>query len=228
MPNNNETPPVTVVPIEHATVVLRWGTATIYADPTNAAKLAGQPPADVVLVTDIHGDHLSTSTLSAVVGSTTALVVPKAVADMLPAELASHARVLANGEAVTIGDIKITAVPMYNRPDADNAERHTKGRGNGYVLEQGGYRAYVAGDTANTPELRALADIDLAFVPMNLPFTMGIEEASDAVLAFKPKAVYPYHYRGPDGLADVNRFKQLVNNGNPDIEVVLANWYPGQ
>ena len=76
------------------------------------------------------------------------------------------------------------------------------------------------------PEMRTLEDIDLAFVPMNLPYTMGVEEAADAVLAFKPKRVYPYHYRGQGGLADITRFKELVNAGNPNIEVILMNWYP--
>jgi len=134
--------------------------------------------------------------------------------------------VLANDEFTAEQELKIQAVPMYNLPDADNKDRHVKGRGNGYIIAGVDFRVYVAGDTAGTPEMRALTDIDIALVPMNLPYTMGVEEAADAVLAFKPRQVYPYHYRGPDGLADVGTFKQLVNAGDPNIEVILAEWYP--
>jgi L-ascorbate metabolism protein UlaG (beta-lactamase superfamily) len=219
--------PVGVVPIEHATAVLRWGGTIIYTDPTDTTLLVDQPEADIVLITDIHGDHFSTSTLLAVVGADTTLIVPQAVADQLPATLAARAQILNNGESTTIGDLQIIAVPMYNLPESAESF-HTKGRGNGYVLEQDGYRVYIAGDTAGTPEMRGLQAIDLALVPMNLPYTMNVDEAADAVLAFKPKIVYPYHYRGQDGLADVERFKQLVLAGNPNIEVVLAKWYPAQ
>jgi len=217
--------PVQVIPISHATAVLVFADTVFYTDPTGgAAAFKDQPAADIVLVTDIHGDHLSTSTLAAVVGEGTTLIVPQAVKDMLPAELASRAHVLANGETVADREFKILAVPMYNLPEGP--ERHPKGRGNGYLIARDNTRVYVAGDTAGIPEMRALTDIDIAFVPMNLPYTMGVEEAADAVLAFKPRQAYPYHYRGPDGLADVAKFKSLVNAGNPNIEVILANWYP--
>src|SRR5690606_36671567 len=104
---------------------------------------------------------------------------------------------------------------------------HSKGRGNGYLLEMDGHRAYIAGDTAGIPEMRALTDIDLAFVPMNPPYTMDVEEAADAVLEFAPVTVLPYHYRTPDGLSDVARFAEIVNEGNPEIEVVQLEWYAG-
>lgn len=218
-------PTLSVIPIEHATGILVLGGTTVYFDPTGGAEaFAGQPPADIVLVTDIHGDHFDIDTLKAVVRDAR-LVVPLAVQEQLPAELSAKAAVLANGDTLDIEGVHIEAVPMYNLPDADNASFHVKGRGNGYVLEKDGYRVYLAGDTADTPEMRAMRDIDVAFVPMNLPYTMGVDEAADAVLAFKPKAVYPYHYRGPDGLADVERFKELVNAGDPSIEVILATWY---
>lgn len=219
-----------VVPIEHATAVIRWGDSTIYLDPLGGAEaFVDYPAADIVLVTDIHSDHLSTSTLSSVVGGAT-LIVPEAVKEQLPADLATRATVMKNDETVRESKtgISVTAHPMYNLPDASNSNYHTKGRGNGYVLEKDGFRIYIAGDTAGTPEMRALKDIDIAFIPMNLPYTMTVDEAADAVLAFKPKTVYPYHYRGTDGLSDVGRFKQLVNDADPRITVVLADWYPNQ
>lgn len=219
------TPTVEVVPIQHATAVVRFDEAAIYVDPTGSPEaFSGEPPASVVLVTDLHGDHFSTSTLEAVVGNAT-LIVPQAIADLLPETLKARATVLGNGESATAQDFEITAVPMYNLPDSENRDRHPKGRGNGYVVERDGFRLYVAGDTAGTPEFRSMPDIDLALVPMNLPFTMGVEEAADAVLQMRPKEVIPYHYRGQDGLADTGRFEELVKTGNPDIKVTLLNWY---
>ncbi|MCR4325843.1 MAG: MBL fold metallo-hydrolase [Patescibacteria group bacterium] len=215
---------VQVVPVSHATAVLLWGDKVIYTDPTGGVEaFAGQPPADIVLLTDIHGDHMEPDTLSAVLGDA-ALIAPQAVKDELPEELAARVRVLANGESADEAGFRIEAVPMYNIPESTDAY-HTKGRGNGYVVEKDGFRVYVAGDTSGTPEMRSLTGIDVALVPMNLPYTMSVEEAADAVLAFKPRQVYPYHYRGPDGLADVERFKQLVDAAGYDIEVVLLDWY---
>jgi len=223
-----ENSPMQVIPISHATAILRWGDTTFYTDPTGGPEaFRGQPAANFVLVTDIHGDHFSTSTLAAVVGDDTILIVPQAVKDLLPTDLASRARVLKNGETMAEKEFKILAMPMYNLPESADS-RHTKGRGNGYVIGRDDFHVYIAGDTAGIPEMRALTGIDIAFVPMNLPYTMGVEEASDAILAFKPKTVYPYHYRGPDGLADVVKFKQLVNAGDPNIDVVLAQWYPSE
>jgi L-ascorbate metabolism protein UlaG (beta-lactamase superfamily) len=153
------------------------------------------------------------------------LIVPQAVKDLLPPDLASRAKVLKNGETITESGFQILAVPMYNLPEVADS-RHAKGRGNGYVIERDGSRLYVAGDTAGIPEMRTLKNIDIALVPMNLPYTMSVEEAASAVLEFKPKKVYPYHYRGQNGLSDVSRFKELVNAGDPAVEVVLLEWYP--
>jgi len=220
--------PVQVTPISHATALLTWGETSIYTDPTGGTTtFAGAPAADIILVTDIHGDHFSTSTLALLVGSSTSLIVPQAVKDLLPASLAAQAKVLANGQTISEQGFQVTGIAMYNLPQATSSP-HIKGRGNGYMIEKDGYRVYVAGDTSGTPEMRALTGIDIAFIPMNLPYTMSVEEAADAVLTFKPKQVYPYHYRGQDGLADINRFKSLVNAGDPAIDVVLADWYPAQ
>ena len=216
-----------VTPIEHASGILAWAGATLYFDPVGASTTyAGQPTPDLIVLTDIHGDHLSTSTLEAIAEEGTVLVAPQAVYEQLPATLASSTQVLQNGESAQVAGFSITAVPMYNLPNAENANFHTPGRGNGYIIERDDYRVYLAGDTAGTPEMRALTDIDMAFVPMNLPYTMGVEEAAEAVLAFAPRRVYPYHYRGPAGLADTVRFKELVDAGGKDIEVMLLDWYP--
>lgn len=186
-----EQSPVTITPISHATAVINWQDLIIYTDPTGGSEaFADQRPADLILITDIHGDHLDPETLSAVVGNAT-LIIPQAVQDQLPADLLAKRLILNNGESVEEEDLKISAIPMYNLPESPDSP-HTKGRGNGYIIEKDGFRLYIAGDTAGIREMRALKDIDIALIPMNLPYTMDIEEAADAVLEFKPKQVYPY------------------------------------
>ena len=214
-----------VIPISHASFILAWTDTVFSIDPTGGASAyAGKPFADLILLTDIHGDHLNIETLRAQ-HQTARIIAPQAVKDQLPEDLAARTIVLSNDETRTEGPFSITAVPMYNLPERDNAHFHTKGRGNGYLIEREGTRVYIAGDTADTPEMRSLTNISLAFIPMNLPYTMSVEDAANAVIAFKPKKVYPYHYRGPDGLSDIDAFKKLVTEADPSIEVVFAQWY---
>jgi L-ascorbate metabolism protein UlaG (beta-lactamase superfamily) len=217
--------PLKIEPIKHATLALTWGGKTIYADPDGGAKaFEGIAAPDLILITDIHGDHFNPETLQAVSTANTIIVVPQAVADKLPEALKSKAVVIANGQTINKLNVSIMAIPMYNLPEAPDA-KHTKGRGNGYVLTFGNKLVYLSGDTAGIPEMRALKNIDIAFVCMNLPYTMDINEAASAVLDFKPKIVYPYHYRGQGGLSDTEGFKKLVNDSNKGIEVRLRNWY---
>ena len=214
---------LSIQPIMHATMVMSYHKKTIYVDPTGGAEaFKGVANPDIILITDIHGDHMDAKTLQAINTKKTTFVVPKAVADKLPADLNKQKMiVLNNGESKMLAGIKIEAIPMYNLPVAADAF-HAKGRGNGYVLTIGGKRVYISGDTEDIPEMRALKNIDIAFVCMNLPYTMDVTQAAPGVVAFKPKVVYPYHYRGQD----VNVFKKLVNEADKDIEVKLVNWYP--
>ena len=178
-------------PINHATLALGWKNLTIYVDPVGgAARFAGLPRPDLVLITDIHGDHLNADTLKAVVTEKTKIISPTAVMKQLPAELQSRVAVLTNGETKSVSGITIEALPMYNTTAA-RANFHTKGRGNGYVVTFGDKRVYLSGDTEDIPEMRALKNIDVAFVCMNLPYTMTPEQAASAVREFKPKIVYP-------------------------------------
>ena len=215
-----------LTPIEHATAAFTWAGTQFYIDPVGGeAKFANQAKPNIILVTDIHGDHLDLATITKVLTEVTKIIVPQAVADKFPSEMKSKLTVIANDQTITVDGFKITGVPMYNlREEAKNF--HTKGRGNGYVIEKSGLRVYFSGDTEDIPEMRNLKNIDKAFICMNLPYTMTEDKAADAVLAFKPKQVYPYHYRGGKGLSDVAKFKELVNNGNSKIEVVQLNWYP--
>lgn len=218
---------LTIQPILHGAIVLTWDNKTIYVDPYGGAEaFAGVAAPDMILITDIHGDHMDLKTLAAIKPSKAILVVPQAVADQLPAPYKEKAVILNNGDSTDQLGISIAAIPMYNLPESPDS-RHPKGRGNGYVLNMGGKNIYLSGDTEDIPEMRALQNIDVAFVCMNLPFTMDTDQAAKAVLAFKPKIVYPYHYRGQGGLSDVDDFKEKVNAGNARIEVRLRNWYPG-
>ncbi|UOG77540.1 MBL fold metallo-hydrolase (plasmid) [Hymenobacter tibetensis] len=218
--------PLTVQPITHGSVVFTWSGKTIYVDPYGGAEAyTGLAAPDVVLITDIHGDHLDPKTLAGLSVGKALLVVPKAVADQLPAEHKAHVRVLNNGQRLDTLGMSVSAVPMYNLPDDADA-RHPKGRGNGYVLNLGGKNVYLSGDTEDIAEMRALKGIDVAFVCMNLPYTMDVQQAAQGVLAFKPGIVYPYHYRGQNGLSDVDGFKKSVNSANKKIDVRLRNWYP--
>jgi L-ascorbate metabolism protein UlaG (beta-lactamase superfamily) len=217
--------PLLINPVQHATFVLNWNKLTIYVDPTGGAiAFANFKRPDIVLITDIHGDHLDSATLKAVCSSGTKLVVPNAVAELLPTSLKKNLIILRNSEKAEVSKLIITAIPMYNLPESSSA-MHTKGRGNGYVIEAGNKIIYISGDTEDIPEMRSLKNIDVAFVCMNLPYTMDINQAASAVLDFKPKIVYPYHYRGKDGLSDVNEFKQMVNSANKMIDVRLLKWY---
>ncbi len=216
---------VTVRPILHSALALLWHDHTVLVDPhAGAQRYARLGAPDLVLITDIHGDHLDTATLHGLDLTKARIVAPQAVMDLLSADLKAKCTSLANGARTELLGIGIEAVPMYNLPDL-NDPRHPKGRGNGYVLTFGQERFYISGDTEDIPEMRALKNIDVAFVCMNLPYTMTVDQAASGVLAFRPKVVYPYHYRGKDGLSDVKRFKQLVNKGDAAIEVMLVDWY---
>lgn len=216
---------ITIDPITHATTILKWKEKTIYIDPTGGAKaFKGKKLPNLVLITDIHKDHMNIDTLDSLDLSNAEIVVPQAVAEKLPAQYTDQLIILNNGETKEIQGISIEGIPMYNLRE-EALKFHNKGRGNGYVITLGKKRLYFSGDTEDIPEMRNLKSIDMAFVCMNLPYTMTVESAASAVLEFKPKQVYPYHYRGTEGLSDVAKFKELVAK-DPTIEVVQLDWYP--
>lgn len=218
---------INITPITHATAVLQWGETTIYIDPVGGAKaFENQKKPDLILITDIHGDHFSLETLDSLDTAKAKIILPQAVADKMPENYVPQLDVLGNGESKERYGITVEAIPMYNlREEALNF--HTKGRGNGYVLSKGDQRIYFSGDTEDIPEMRALKNIDKAFICMNLPYTMTEESAASAVLEFQPKEVYPYHYRGQPDVSDINKFRKLVNEGDSSIKVVIMDWYPG-
>lgn len=214
-----------VVPIDHASLVLRWDEKAIYVDPVGGAgRFTGLPAPDFIVVTHTHGDHMSAATIRALAVDGTDLLVPQAVATAIASAGGAGkatVRVLRNGEKVEVDGVEIEAVPMYNLT-AGRLQNHPQGEGNGYVLDLAGTRVYVSGDTEDIPEMRALQNVACAFLCMNLPFTMTPEQAASATIEFKPRVVYPYHYRGQD----TARFKMLVEAGTDAVEVRLRNWYP--
>lgn len=217
-----------VKPISHASFVMTLGGLTIYNDPVGLVKeYTNHGTPDLVLLGHDHPDHLDVNTLTGVVEGTTVIVAAKSVFDKLPMKLQEQAVVLANGDIHEVGGVTITAVPMYNLPETTDAY-HVKGVGNGYLLEASSTRVYIAGDTDGIPEMFEFGQVDHAFIPMNLPFTMAVEEAAAAVIKLAPSTVYPHHYRGKDGLSNVQEFTRLVHEGNPDIKVELLNWYPDE
>lgn len=216
-----------IKPVHHGSFWMRWNNLVIAVDPyggANRYEAMGAP--NLILITDIHGDHLDSSTLIKLNLTKATIVAPAAVQEklktFLPAE--TKIQVLANNDSVELAGVHVKAIPMYNLTDSASA-RHPKGRGNGYVVRLGGKRVYISGDTDDIPEMRSLQRIDIAFVCMNPPYTMDINKAASAVLAFKPAVVFPYHFRQPQGFSDVKAFLNLVKTGNPEIDVRLREWY---
>jgi L-ascorbate metabolism protein UlaG (beta-lactamase superfamily) len=208
---------VKITPIYHAALLIQAGGKNIYVDPAKPAVVTGMPPADLILITDIHADHMDQNLVTQLSKDGTEIFAPPAVVKTITA-----AKPISNGESKDWNGWKIEAIPMYNikRGPAEGKLYHDKGRGNGYVLTYGGKRFYLSGDTEAIPEMAALKNIDVAFVCMNLPYTMPPEEAVDAVKAFHPKVVIPYHY----GMSDLSVFKKGLEGSG--IEVRILDWYP--
>ncbi len=221
---------IEITPIRHAHVQVEHGGKVIHIDPwAGPATLsiplpAGTKPADIILITDIHSDHLHQPSIDRVKKATTAYVIPKAVA----ASLRSNATVMDNGESKLVEGVSIQAVAAYNLTRGDaSGPYHVRGRANGYLLTLGGKRIYFAADTECIPEIKALTNIDVAFIPVNLPFTMPGAEAADCVKTFKPKIVYPYHYQ-QQGVQPPNKHQldfAAAMKDTPGIEVRLFDFY---
>lgn len=210
-----------VYPINHGSVAFTFDGKTIFVDPFGGAELFADFDApDVIFITDIHGDHHNPQTLAGLNTENTTFVVPQAVADAMDGKYADQLVIIANEETKEVLGMSVTGVAMYNLPD-DESSRHNKGRGNGYVIDFGGKHVYLSGDTEDVPEMRNLENIDVAFVCMNLPYTMDVFQAASAVVAFKPAVMYPYHHRGQD----IEKFKAIVDLADIETEIRLKDWY---
>ncbi len=205
--------------IAHGTLMFTFNKMIIHVDPVSQmADYSTLPKADLILITHHHGDHLDPKALALIKQEKTIIIAPeKCAAD------AEGCIVMGNGETKTAAGFKIEAVPAYNIVHKrDSGEPfHPKGEGNGYIITFGDKRVYVAGDTENTPDMKALKNIDVAFLPMNLPYTMTPEMVADAAKAFKPAVLYPYHY----GDTDTKQLKELLKD-EKDIDVRIKRIYP--
>ncbi len=201
---------LTITFLGHATLMLQLGPTVVHVDPVSRyADYAKMPKADLILVTHEHGDHLDAASIAKIRTPQTEIVASANAAAKI-----AGARVMKPGDTATLKGIGIEAVAAYNTTQG-RLQYHPKGRGdNGYVLSAGGKRLYIAGDTEDIPEARALKGIDIAFLPMNLPYTMTPEQVADLARAIRPKVLYPYHYSETDPA----RLVALLA-GEKDIEV---------
>ncbi|MCB2183740.1 MAG: MBL fold metallo-hydrolase [Desulfobulbaceae bacterium] len=198
--------------IGHSSLMFTFNGKTIHVDPySRLADYDQLPEADFILITHHHRDHLDLNAIEKVDKGTSKIILTDKCAQQL-----STGIIMKNGDNLVIDGIKIKAVPAYNlvHKRENGHFFHPKGEGNGYILAFGNKNVYIAGDTENTPEMKSLNNIDIAFLPMNLPYTMTPEMVADAAKAFKPKVLYPYHY----GETDISELVKLLDH-NPDIEL---------
>lgn len=202
--------------IGHGTLMVSFAQKIIHIDPVSRyADYSQLPEADIILITHHHGDHLDPEVMEMLRSEKTDLVLTEKCAQEVEGGL-----IMKNGDIRTVQGLKIEAVPAYNivHMRSPDVPYHIKGEGNGYVITFGDKRVYVAGDTENIPEMKELEHIDIAFLPMNLPYTMSPEMVADAAKAFRPKILYPYHY----GQTDPAKIVELLA-GEEDIEVRIRH-----
>jgi L-ascorbate metabolism protein UlaG (beta-lactamase superfamily) len=213
---------LTITFIGHGTLFFTFGGKVIHVDPwTQLADYAGLPKADLILITHEHRDHLDPLAIDLIRTDSTAVVLTERCAEQIAGgiglkSIGLKSIVMTNGDVDTVQGIPIQAVAAYNilHRRQNGQPYHPSGVGNGYIFTFGDLRVYVAGDTENTPEMKALQDIAVAFLPMNLPYTMTPEMVADAAQAFRPRILYPYHYGDTDPAELVEQLKD-----DPEIEV---------
>jgi L-ascorbate metabolism protein UlaG (beta-lactamase superfamily) len=221
---------ITIAPIMHSSVQIEYGGKVIQVDPVAKyddvelpllGKFDALKQADLILITDIHAENLDVAEVSKLRKSGATVVMPAAVATEAGTKIAAPTVVMANGDTKTVADVNIEAVAMYNMQHgpAPGQLYHPKGRGNGYIITLGGKRLYFMGDTECTPEAKAAKNIDVAFVPMNMPQTMTPGDAAECVKAIQPKIVYPYHYEGQK--RDEAFIKALLRSSSVDFRANL-------
>lgn len=208
--------------IGHGTLMLQFNKLVIHVDPVSReADYSKLPPADLILVTHHHGDHLDASAIDKIKKEKTQIIMTETCAGMFENDGEMDMKIMANGEQAESYGLKIQAIPAYNivNKRSNGEPYHPEGIGNGYVLSIGEIKILIAGDTENIPEIKALENIDIAFLPMNLPYTMTPEMVADAAKAFKPKVLYPYHL----GSSDTDELSKLMND-TPEVEVRIRKF----
>jgi L-ascorbate metabolism protein UlaG (beta-lactamase superfamily) len=207
---------LTITFVGHGTLIFEFGKKVIHIDPySKLTDYTSLPKADVIFITHEHRDHLDLSALEKIRTDKTGFILNQAAADKL-----GSGKVMKNGDRMEIAGLTVEAVPAYNlvHMRSEGVPFHPEGNGNGYIITFGDKKVYVAGDTENVPEMKALKDIDIAFLPMNLPYTMTPEMVADAAKAFRPTILYPYHF----GETDTSKIVELLKDTR-DIEVRIRS-----
>lgn len=225
-----------ITPKFHGSFQIEFAGLLIEIDPVSAASYTRK--ADYILITHAHGDHFDPAVIKKLVIPGTTVVAPEPIRNKLQSTMKAGTIIpMGNGDFISGShevsrrrklEITIEAVPMYNlvRERAKGQKFHPKGIGNGYILTLGGRRIYIAGDTEATPEMKKLKNIDIAFLPMNLPFTMTPQEAARGARAFKPKIIYPYHFRYPFNKVNTYPHQFAAALKGSGIQVRVRDWYP--
>jgi len=212
---------IAIFPIAHASLVLVSDDATVHVDPVgDLADYRGLPLPDAILITHDHGDHFAPDLVRELATEHTRILAPLVCAEAIPG---NDANIVAPGDSLVVAGVSVVVVPAYNTTPG-REKYHPRGRGVGYVLEFVGTRVYVSGDTEAIPEMRTVAPVDAAFLAINQPYTMTVEQAAAAVAMLEPGIVYPYHFRGRGGqMSDLARFTDLVGR---TADVRVLDWYP--
>lgn len=216
-----------IIPIHHATFVMQWDGKVIYCDPVGGAQRFGalEQPTHIIL-THHHDDHLDMETLAALVGEQTQLIAPKVVFDQMPGDLQAKTRLMGNGDSAELDGFSLQAIPMYNTTP-EREKYHEKGIGNGYLFDFAGTRVYLASDTEPTPEMNGLGAIDIAFFPMNLPYTMTPDQVLACIEKVRPKVAYPFHYRFPfDQIGTEPEDLIALAGDRTSTDIRKRDWYP--
>ena len=208
--------------VGHGTLMFELDDLVIHIDPVGReADYSKMPDADLILITHQHGDHLDANAIAKILKKETKIIMTSTCFEMFEMEEELDIEILGNGDNSAFRGIKIEAIPAYNivHKRKNGAAFHPEGEGNGYVLNFGDFQVLVAGDTENIPEIKSLKNIDVAFLPMNLPYTMTPEMVADAAKSFKPRVLYPYHF----GSTDTDILVELLKEIN-DVEVRVRNF----
>ncbi len=201
--------------VKHGSLFFEFNGKTIHIDPVSRmGDYENYPDADLILITHHHGDHLDLNAIELIKKETTKIILTQKCREL--SENLSDIIVMKNGDVLEINQLEVEAIPAYNieHKRENGSPFHLKGEGNGYVISFGDKKVLIGGDTENIPEINALENIDIAFLPMNLPYTMTPKMVADAAKTFKPKVLYPYHY----GNTDTSILVELLKN-EKDIEV---------
>lgn len=209
--------PINITLFKHASLAIEYDGLEIYVDPVTKVgntqiDYSSMPKADYILITHEHGDHLDPNAIAELSKPSTQIILNATSEKQI-----GKGEIIGNNQSMDLKDgIKLESVPAYNTTPG-REKFHPKGNGNGYILNIDGERIYIAGDTEDIPEMGDIKNIDLAFLPVNQPYTMTIDQAEKAALTIKPKILIPYHFSN----TPIEQLKQRLDKDNLGIDVKI-------